>query len=483
MSKHKRRTPGKLKPPRLSATFIDEPILSFAGGREHVDQKTGITVFGPRSLGDSDRHPDQIRVGFIGSGRSIGSARRWMESCQWGVPGDDDHADFPGFSEDCGFYSDLVFSDSWNEQITALEIDKVKSERFYKDRFPLSVSIISDKIKLLSRKDNPPSIIILSLPDELLKHCKVLDYVDPDLGTVHRDLRRAIKAEAMKYQMPTQILLQRTSEADENSRLVDHKSKCAWNFFTGLYFKQGGLPWSPVGLTPGSCYIGISFYKPIGSSLSSQSQVSVAQAFDEHGEGLVLRGPEFQWDEIENGKSPHLSKENAESLIDQVLEQYKEWMNQYPSRVVVHKSSRFWKDESEGLKSGISKRGIESFDFVSVHSTSHLRLIRSGKYPALRGTYFSAGDLHFLYTTGFISPLNAYPHGHVPSPLQIADHIGDSDINLILNEILIFTKMNWNSANFSISKPITLRFSELVGNILKEIPLDRDPLPQYKFYI
>lgn len=136
-----------------------------------------------------------------------------------------------------------------------------------------------------------------------------------------------------------------------------------------------------------------------------------------------------------------------------------------------------------GFAEALKQTGVSHYDFVSVHSTSELRLLRAGKYPVLRGTYFTLSDIHFLYTTGFIPARNAYPYGHVPSPLQVADHIGDSAIQDILKEILVLTKMNWNSAGFAISQPITLRFSRLVGDILKEIPADREPLPQFKFYI
>jgi len=31
--------------------------------------------------------------------------------------------------------------------------------------------------------------------------------------------------------------------------------------------------------------------------------------------------------------------------------------------------------------------------------------------------------------------------------------------------------------------PITLRFSRLVGDILRELPQDQDPEPKYKYYI
>jgi hypothetical protein len=36
---------------------------------------------------------------------------------------------------------------------------------------------------------------------------------------------------------------------------------------------------------------------------------------------------------------------------------------------------------------------------------------------------------------------------------------------------------------FVISQSITLRFSRLVGVMLKEIPVDREPLPQFEFYM
>ena len=73
---------------------------------------------------------------------------------------------------------------------------------------------------------------------------------------------------------------------------------------------------------------------------------------------------------------------------------------------------------------------------------------------------------------------------HVPSPLQIADHVGqDTPRQTLLCEVLALTKMNWNSAQFGGLLPITLRFSRLVGEIMREIPPDRDPLLQYKYYM
>ncbi len=53
----------------------------------------------------------------------------------------------------------------------------------------------------------------------------------------------------------------------------------------------------------------------------------------------------------------------------------------------------------------------------------------------------------------------------------------------LLREVLVLTKMNWNSANMFGLMPITLRFSRLVGDVLREVPEDQKPKTKYKFYM
>lgn len=115
---------------------------------------------------------------------------------------------------------------------------------------------------------------------------------------------------------------------------------------------------------------------------------------------------------------------------------------------------------------------------------SSVRLLPESQYPPLRGTRFVVDDLDFLYSTGYIAELNRFFGMHVPSPIQVADHIGyDTPRETLIKEILILTKMNSNSANFAGLMPITLRFSRLVGDVMREIPPDREPLPNFKFYM
>jgi len=470
--------PIQLEKLRASTEWFEEPHLLFADDRTHCDPKIGIPLYGPRSFG-THRHKQEVHIGFIGPIESVEHAQKFYEECSNGVPGDEEHIPFPGFRNDRGFRSNLRFDNSLVERITRQETLQVLGIKKSHERFEVLLSLLSSKMEILSQRDHPLDHIVLVLPQDLYLKCRVTNYKVKGVGMVHRDLRRAFKAIAMKFHRPTQILLDTTTGLTQTNRQLDHKSKIAWNLFTGLYFKVDGLPWGPYGLPPSSCFVGISFFRPLGSV--STLRTSVVQAFDENGEGLVLRGHDFHWDEEKQGKSPHLSEEMAGKLIDMVLERYQEERKQLPQRVIVHKTSRFEPGERAGFEQALSK--VNQHDLVALSPTSEVRLIRAGKYPPLRGTCFTVGDVSYFYTSGYLPAYGGYPHGHVPSPLQIADHVGDTSRTQLLREVMALTKMNWNSADYSGLKPITIRFSRLVGDILREVQTDESPQPKYKYYM
>ena len=79
--------------------------------------------------------------------------------------------------------------------------------------------------------------------------------------------------------------------------------------------------------------------------------------------------------------------------------------------------------------------------------------------------------------------LISYPGREVPNPLTIDIIKGDADIEMVLSDIMALTKLNFNSAVFSDGLPATLRFADLVGDILTAGPSGAvAPLP-FKFYI
>jgi hypothetical protein len=463
----------------IASSYLPEPLLLFADDGLHVDPKAGIARYGPRSLTSAGRHPARLRVGFVGTAERIDVARTWLAAQATGVSGDAKNPEFPGWMADRGFFSTLEFADSWDEELGQAELRQVLEIRSQRDRFEAAVQLFDSKLRMLAERDNSPEYIVVAMAEDIVGRCGTADYRTDEYGAVHRDLRRALKASAMKYRIPTQLLQAGTAEGRDQTPA----SRIAWNFFTGMYCKAGGYAWSPHGLAAGTCYVGIGFYRPLGSRFPTM-QTSLVQAFDDRGEGLVLRGHDFDWDPTKTGSnSPHLTAEAAERLMAMALDQYEQVMHQTPTRVVVHKTSRYWPNERDGFRSAIETR-VRRYDLMALEAQTTVRLITTSKYPPLRGTRFTVGDLDYLYTTGYIAALNEFHGVHVPAPLQVADHIGqDTPREVLLKEVLALTKLNWNSAALGGLLPITIKFSRLVGEIMREVPKDREPLPQFKFYI
>ena len=296
----------------------------------------------------------------------------------------------------------------------------------------------------------------------------------------HNNLRRGIKAEAMQFGIPTQLVWPRTLELSFDTRKTQDVATRAWNFTTALYYKAGGFPWRISQIDPGNCFVGISFYKEIHEE-NPRMRTSMAQAFTSAGDGYVLRGNPFEWNQ-QHGTSPHIDAKGAAALIGDVIDMYRRQnRGGLPSRLVVHKTSRFWEEELEGFRESSST--IPRVDFVTL-GWRGIQFYRTGDYPPVRGTYvkFSPTEMA-LYTSGYIPFLRTYPGARVPRPLEILEHYGDSPWNQILEEILALTKMNWNTADFATSEPITTAFSRKVGSVLAELPANLPMRPEYRFYM
>jgi len=108
--------------------------------------------------------------------------------------------------------------------------------------------------------------------------------------------------------------------------------------------------------------------------------------------------------------------------------------------------------------------------------------MRHAQYPPLRGTKFRLGDRNYIYTKGTI-PGRGYPQAHVPRPLNVHKDVGDSTVDTLIDQVLLLTKMNWNSTNPDGDQPITLKFSERVGEIMRELAAHEPPRAQYSYYM
>jgi regulator of RNase E activity RraA len=82
--------------------------------------------------------------------------------------------------------------------------------------------------------------------------------------------------------------------------------------------------------------------------------------FDERGEGLILRGGRMV--ESEEDRRPHLTAEDAYELLRNSLKVFRQQHGHYPARVVLHKTSRFDRNELAGFHKAIDERDIVRVD-------------------------------------------------------------------------------------------------------------------------
>jgi hypothetical protein len=102
----------------------------------------------------------------------------------------------------------------------------------------------------------------------------------------------------------------------------------------------------------------------------------------------------------------------------------------------------------------------------------------------LRGTaVVTSATSGYLWTRGYIPRLRTYPGREVPNPLTVEIRRGTADIEQVMRDVMSLTKLNFNGAEFCDGLPVTLRFADLVGEILTAGPITPHAPPPFKFYI
>lgn len=83
----------------------------------------------------------------------------------------------------------------------------------------------------------------------------------------------------------------------------------------------------------------------------------------------------------------------------------------------------------------------------------------------------SGSSMALVSLDGAFTPrLEAYLGKQVPNPLRVKTRGGDGQIETVLEDLMALTKHNYYSAGFFDGLPVTLRFADLVGEILTAGP-------------
>ena len=480
---------------RICGAVLPEPELEFYGGGRHIDIRYGLANFGPLDAG-TELAPRSIRVGLVGTPATIEGAREWLERSRESIDAGASrqpnlHPTFPGFSPESPFRASLTFDSTIERPIHQREFIALGKSRKASHVVNGAVELFMDEMAHVAEKGTA-DVFICALPPALLELMGAPEASDPTddseiVPDETPDFRRLLKAQAMRLKTPIQLVLPgtytrsgRARTSFERERQLQDEATRAWNFHTALYYKAGGTPWrlvrDPAALT--TCYVGVSFYRSLDRSTIS---TSIAQVFNERGEGIIVRGAAAAVSKED--RHTHLEEADARQLLVDALGRYRQEHKTLPARVALCKTSLFDAAELSGFRAALDHLGIDSADLVAV-GPGDAKLFRRGAYPPLRGTYIALDERNvLLYTRGSVDFYRTYPGPYVPQPLAIRCQQIDASPRELAEEMLGLTKMNWNNTQFDGYWPITVRAAREVGNILKYVGVDESVEPRYAYYM
>lgn len=489
---------------------IHEPDIEFRYGQRLVDPHDGLSLFGPCDV-DASSHPKSIRYGIVGTEKGIDTFLHWARylNCPLITPERDARLwpPYPGF--EVAFASEWPPSPVWTYSVGESDLLAASKDLDKNKRAFRVVDLFLAGIKIASKKDEQIDVFVCVVPEEVWENCRpeselkegigrkitkdertkrsagqmdMFESFDPEQYQMSVDFRRQIKARAMKYGIPIQIVRESTLVSDDSKsdRGLTPLSDRAWNLSTALYYKAGGKPWRLAAAREGVCYLGIAFRKT-SDDPRGRSACCAAQMFLDSGDGIVFLGEYGPWYSPEK-KQFHLDRKSARKLLKGVLETYRELEGKPLKEIFIHSRSGVDTDEFQGYKEA-SGQGASVIG-VRVRPDFDVKIFREGSRVVLRGSFWQLDQRRgYLWAAGFKPHLGTYDGWEIPNPLRVEVQQGDADISLVVKDILALTKLNYNACKLGDSEPVTVRFSDAVGEILVSNPGVTDRSPNFKFYI
>lgn len=494
--------------------LLAEPFLRFGACQDAEDPHDGLALFGPAE--STAALPDHVA---IGTSDGLKLWTQWVMEANSTAACEDParHRPWPPFP---GF--DVAFGCKWPLPIKeyVLDASTLDASARKADRFERAFSVANLYLEpietQLPRLDAKPALAVCVVPDYVYANCRPRSYVpDPsdspkseaerrylaealvdhrsgqrhfDFGGepqnrapygMSPDFRRQTKARVMQFDLPIQIVRESTLIVTDQVRRglkgTNPLSDRLWNLGTALFYKCGRKPWKTPWAREGVCYVGLAYRR---AERDSSTACCAAQMFLDSGDGVVFVGEFGPWYAEERGEF-HLSRKAAESLLRGTIEAYKQQDGRPLSEVFLHARSGLDQEEFEGFKAACG-RDVALVGIRVTRDRTGPRLFRhddnpeptrQGKYPVLRGTLWQRTARHgLLFSTGFKPRIASYDGWEVPVPLSITIQHGHASLLQVATDILGLTKLNYNACRLGEGQPITVKYSDRIGEILLANP-------------
>jgi hypothetical protein len=480
-----------------------------------------LALYGPFSAG-SPSHPQSPAYIVIGTPEGNNAMQAWCTAMNQSFASLDKNLPdrtarkqrlwppYPGF--------EVAFGTKWSERPAAsfeLDKDKLLEASRKKDPHERCFAVVEHFMQVFERArkyDDKARVAVCVVPEDVWVNCRpksrvsdagdtrvlvsaeakqarlrgqrdLFDDYDAEQYQFSPDFRRQLKARTMKYDVPLQLIRETTLRLNDDNpfgqRRLTALSDRMWNLGTTLYYKSGGKPWKLHSAREGVCYIGIAFRR---ANEGAQTACCAAQMFLDSGDGIVFLGEYGPWYSPEQDAF-HLDRNAARQLLAGILKTYSDLDGKPLSEIFLHCRSSIGREEFAGFEEACPPKC--KLVGVRVRSDGYgPRLFRLGSRPVLRGTFLKENDrAGLLYASGFKPRIATYDGWETPVPLKIDIQHGDASIEQVAKDILGLTKLNYNACKLGDSQPVTVGFSDAVGEILISNPTVKERRPNFKFYI
>ena len=322
-------------------------------------------------------------------------------------------------------------------------------------------------IDVMEREKHEFDVLVIYIPNQLSKMRELKN------ENVYFDLHDSLKIYCAGKGIVTQIIEERSVHTNSDM------AKIMWGLSTAIYIKAIGKLWKPKITRYDTAYIGLSYVQSIKNN--EKISIGCSQLFDSEGNGMELYLRPLKDPQIIQ-KNPYMRSGDACRLMNNLKRIYDESVPLHKlNRIVIHKTTHFTKEEMEGITKGLA--GVDNIELLQIQEFSAWRAIRfqndvATPFSIQRGTVIPLDkDTFLIWTHGSVQHdelagknLNYYKNGRgIPAPLLVKRFMGKSSALELVNEILMLTKMNWNSGDglYKIL-PVTLDFAKALSRVAKQ---------------
>ncbi|WP_425093456.1 hypothetical protein [Tropicimonas sp. S265A] len=155
--------------------IFNEPLLEFGDKHSHPDPKLGLSDAGPHQTYVGE----VIKIGVVGSSKTIEDARAFMEAASDGFEGNTEkhpnlHPDFPGLKNQNPFRCGFEIGEHSTEALSKSQLDQVFKEPDHKKAVELAVDMICERLQVLEDSSERPDVAMVALPVRLIEGCGAL---------------------------------------------------------------------------------------------------------------------------------------------------------------------------------------------------------------------------------------------------------------------------------------------------------------------